>query len=63
MRVSKSTICDIAVQVSSMLFDTLPFYTSRLSPETYHPVGRPHLQFRVMPARVACALNDEPQGV
>ena len=27
MRVSKSTVCDISVQVSSMLFDTLPFYT------------------------------------
>ena len=62
MRVSKNTVCDISVQVSSMLFDTLPFYTSALSPQTYHPVGRPHLQFRVMPARVAIALNEKPQG-
>jgi hypothetical protein len=23
-------------------FNTLPFYTSWLSPKTYHPVARPH---------------------
>ncbi len=45
MRVLKNTVCDISVQVSSMLFNTLPFYTLVLSPLAYHPVGRPHLQF------------------
>ena len=62
MCVLKSTVCDIAVQVSSMLFNTLPFYTLALSPLAYHPVGRPHLQFKVLPARVAIALNEKPQG-
>jgi len=62
MCVLKSTVCDIAVQVSSMLFNTLPFYTLALSPLAYHPVGRPHLQFRVMPARVAIALKEKPRG-
>ena len=62
MCVLKSTVCDISVQVSSMLFNTLPFYTLTLSPLAYHPVGRPHLQFKVMPARVAIALNEKPRG-
>ena len=43
MRVLKNTVCDIAVLISSMLFNTLPFYTLALSPLAYHPVGRPHL--------------------
>lgn len=45
MCVLKSTVCDISVQVSSMLFDTLPFYTLVFSPLAYHPVGRPHSRF------------------
>jgi hypothetical protein len=41
------------VEPDTICFTTLPFYTFLFSPGTYHPVGRPHLQFRVMPARVA----------
>ena len=47
---------------STICFTTDGFYTSALSPQTYHPVGRPHSQFKVMPARVAIALKDKPQG-
>ncbi len=61
MCVLKSTVCDISVQVSSMLFNTLPFYTSALSPQTYHPVGRPHSQFKVLPARVALHSIKNPR--
>jgi hypothetical protein len=42
MCVLKSTVCGISAHVNSMLFNTNGFYTSALSPQTYHPRRRPH---------------------
>ena len=62
MRVFKDTMVSLALALvlesrRIMSLNTLPFYASRLSPETYHPVGRPHLQFITVFCRVAFPIN------